>query len=227
MPVAATIKKNVGESGYADVRIGKNIVRIMFKSGVGYELEPDQWEKGRPAGEYNITMTLKGDKIMGVRPTAGTYIMEFKSFGNLVNEIPEPKVQLGGPRQSSDGKKKWYQPDSLAAVTLLEVQSEGRFQGLVVYNNIPYIFSPVQGTNSTKLEARSQKELERVESFLRVSGFDLATEDIPFSVNVLPWLQRRLNEVKRPFLGTIGETGFITSVAELPKELAPKKAKKK
>lgn len=226
MPVIATIKKSFGESGYADVRIGKTSVKVMFDSG-GYEVAHDQWEKGRPAGQYNITMSKDGTKISGVRPIAGTYIMQFEQMGNRIGEYPEPKIQRGGPRQSKDGTKKWFQPDSLVFSTVLTIQSEDRFKGLKVYNSVPYIFSGVPGTNITKLEANSKNELERVEVFLRVAGFDLATNDIPYSPNVLPWMENKLQELGRSFLGTVSEAGFVTSFGDLPVGLAPiKKARK-
>lgn len=223
MPVPVSIKKNIGETGYADVRIAKNLVRIMFSSGTGYEVDPEEWEKGRAAGQYNITMSADGNKIIGVRPVAGTYMLQFLSLGGLVNEVPEPKVQRGGPRQGKDGRH-WIQPDSLVWVTILEVMSEGRFKGLKVYNNVPYIFSAIPGSPYTQLSG-SKSEIERAETFLRVNGFDVTQNDIPYSSNVLPWMEKKLFEDRRPFLGTITEKGFITTLAELPKELTPKTKK--
>ena len=233
MPVTTSIKKNIGESGYADVRPSKKGVRIMFDSGLGFDLEADQWEDGRQSGQYNITLDANNSKIVGVRPIAGTYILDFVGLGNRINELPEPKTQRGGPRQSKDGKKKWFQADSLAFVTVLSVLSEGKYQGLKIYHNVPYIFSPVPGSTGTQLQASGKNELERVETFLRAAGFDLVDQDIPFSGNVLPWLEQTLLGIHKPFMGVLAETGFLNSLSELPKELAagylkklPKKGKK-
>jgi hypothetical protein len=226
MPVPISLRKNFGESGYADVRIGKASIRIMFKSGTGYEVGVDQWDAAHSAGTYNLTMSKDGTKILGVRPIAGTYIFEFVELGNKINGVPELKKVQGGPRQSKDGSKKWFQPDTMGWVVMMEVQSEGKYKGLKVYNNIPYIFSPIPGSPYSQLQG-SKNELERVETFLRVVGFDLLSNDIPFSVNVLPWMEKKLLEVRRPFLGTVDEKGFVNNLAELPSELAPKKKKGK
>lgn len=224
MPVQASIKKNIGEQGYADVRVGKSTVKIMFSSGLAYEVDKEEWEDGRPAGQYNVTMSSDGNKIIGVRPIAGVYIMQFLSLGNRQNELPEVKTQRGGPRQGKDGRK-WFQEDSLAWITILEVMSEGRFEGLKVFHNVPYIFSSVPGTQFTQLIGK-KGEVERIESFLRVAGFDLTSEDIPYSTNVLPWMEKKLFEVRRPFMATINDKGFITDLSELPAGMAPVKKKK-
>lgn len=219
MPVPVSIKKNVGESGYADVRPGKKSVRVMFQSGTGYEVDFDQWTDDRPAGKYNVTMSSDGTKIIGVRPVEGTYILEFVAFGNRGNvDVPEQKIQHGGPRTGKDGKK-WYQEDSLVFVAQVQVKSEGPYEGLSLYMNLPYIFSALPGGN-TELKGR-KGEIERTETFLRVNGFDLAANDIPYSGNVLPWLEKRLQEVAVPFLGTVDSKGWIKDPAPLPKELIP------
>ena len=225
MPVGVSIKKNVGESGYADVRPGKKTVRVMFQSGTGYEVDIDQWADGRPAGQYNITMSSDGTKLFGVRPIAGSYILEFSKFGNRGNvDVPEPKIQRGGPRTGKDGKK-WFQEDSLVFSAAVEVKSEGKYQGLMLYMNLPYIFSPMVG-GGTELKGK-KGEIERTETFLRVNGFDLGQEDIPYSGNVLPWLEGRLQNIAVPFLGTVDEAGWVKDPAQLPKELMPKKKGRK
>ena len=226
MPVQMSIKKNIGESGYADVRPSKKGVRVMFDSGQGFDLDGDQWPGGLAAGMYNITLDKNNSKIFGIRPIAGTYILDFIGMGNRVNELPEPKVQKGGPRQSKDGTKKWFQADSLAFVNVLQVLSEGKYQGLKIYHNVPYIFSPVPGSTGTQLQASGKNELERVETYLRAVGFDLTSQDIPFSGNVLPWLEKTLLDVHKPFMGVLGENGFLSSLSELPKELASSYIKK-
>lgn len=226
MPVPMNLKNNFGESGYADVRLGKASVRVMFQSGTGYEVGLDQWDAARPNGQYNLTMSKDGTKILSIRPTAGTLILQFLEIGNRINEVPEPKIQKGGPRQSKDGKKKWFQPDSLVWSAKVEVLSPGKFKGLTGTVTLPYIFSPIPNSPYTQLSG-SKNELERIEVFFRVNGFDLTSVDIPFSTNVLPWLEKKFVEVRHPFLGTFDEKGFINSPAELDKSLAKEMLKDK
>lgn len=221
-----SIKSNIGQSGYADVRLGKTSVRVTFKDGNVYELAADSWNAAYPSGQYNVTLDKNGTKIIVVRPIAGTYVMEFVEIGNRINEIPEPKIAKGGPRQSKDGKKKWFQEDRLVWTAKVEVL-EGKYAGLNgSITNLAYGFTPIPNSPFSQIQG-SKGELEKLEEFFRVNGFDVTGVDIPYSTNVLPWLEKKLGEVKRPFLGTFNEAGFINELSELPKELAPKKSKKK
>jgi hypothetical protein len=221
--VQMQVKSSVGEQGVADVRIGKNSIRVAFKeSGIVYDLPKDQWEEDRPSGEYGVTLSKDNQKVISLRPVMGTYVFRFLSMGNRVNDIPEPAIQRGGPRQSKDGKKSWFAPDSIVWRTNLEVLSEGRFHGLTVMYSLPYIFAPVVGTPNTQLLANGRRDLETVERFLRATGFDIVSREIPFSTNVLPWLEKDLKSLNVPFLARVNEKGFVESPEILPPELAPK-----
>ena len=222
------VKSNVGDSGYADVRLTKNTVRVSFKdSGISYDLNLDLWDKDRPVGEYNITLSRDNQKFVGVKPIAGSYIFVFDSIGNRVNELPEPAIQRGGPRVSNDGKKRWFQPDSMVWRPLLRVMSEGRFEGLKVMYQLPYIFAAIPGSPNAQLLGSTRRDLEQTEKFLRAVGFDLLNREIPYSINVLPWMEQTLSAASTPFLAKINAKGFMEEPSVLPPELAPKKKVKK
>lgn len=227
--VQRAVKSNIGDSGVADVRVGKNTVKVQFEeSGIVYDLTKEGWKEERGSGKYIATLTKDNKKILSLKPVQGTYIFEFDSFGNRINEIPEPAVQPGGPRQSKDGSKRWFAPDSLVWRVNLKVVSEGLYEGLTVMYQLPYIFAAVPGTPNTQLLGNSRKQLEQVEEFFRAVGFDLVNREIPFSINVLPWLEKTLQQVNTPFLAKINEKGFMSDLSVLPPELNPmnKPAKK-
>lgn len=222
------VKSNIGDSGYAEVRPTKNTLRISFKdSGISYDLPLELWENGRAAGEYNITLSQNNQKILGVKPIAGTYIFAFDSIGNRVNELPEPAIQRGGPRQSKDGKKKWFAPDSMVWRPICKIVSEGKYEGLKVMYQLPYIFAALPGTPNTQLLGTGRRDLEQVASFFQAVGFDLMNREIPYSINVLPWLENTLSNVNTPFLAKVTEKGFMSDLAVLPADLAPKQKKGK
>lgn len=218
-------RKNIGESGYADVRVLKNSIRLVFdESGEGYELELDQWEDKRPGGKYNVTLNGQGTKIIGVRPIAGAYVVQFSGFGNRVNEVPEPKVWRGGVRHKKDGST-WYQADRLMFTLNYKVQSPGnKYDGLTINDFLPYCFERFQGSDLTQLTGR-RGDISKAEKVLGVCGFDFMRIEIPYSSNVLPWLESHLLEIGAVFMTTIGDKGFVDSVSELPEELRGKAKK--
>lgn len=158
---------------------------------------------------------------------AGTYIFAFDSIGNRVNEVPEPAVQRGGPRQSADGKKKWIEPDSMVWRVNCKVLSEGKYEGLRVMYQLPYLFSAVPGSPNTQILGSGRRDLEKVAGFFQAVGFDLMNREIPYSINVLPWLENTLSNVSTPFLAKVTEKGFMTDLSVLPADLAPKSKKAK
>lgn len=226
--VSVSVKKNVGDSGLAKVGIGKNSIRVAFQeSGVNYELPLEEWKDNRPAGEYNVTLTSRNDKILAVKPIEGTYLFKFDSMGNVVNGVPEPAIQRGGPRSSRDGKKKWVAPDQIVWRANLEVVSEGRFEGLTVMYSLPYAFTSDPVSGNTQIVTRGKRDLETLDAFFRVVGFDLAGREIPFSQNVLPWLETEFKKLGTTFMGKVNEAGFVNDLSVVPAELLPKKTTKK
>lgn len=221
------VKKSFGPSGNGKVTIGNKVIRISLDGEV-YELPLDEWEKGRPAGEYNITLGKNFDKIISVRPPApGTHIVRFVEFGNRTNEIPEPKVQRGGPRKSQNGGS-YIAPDKLVFSCILEVCDGSQYDGLRMIDTHTYGFEPVPGTPDTMIMMEGKRDLERFETFMRVQGFNLADMVIPYSSNVLPWLENYMQASAKPFMITTNEKGFVDTRSAVPAHLlAPKKSTKK
>lgn len=235
MPVQFTQKKSFGQSGNADVTVRTKIVTIAFEDGEVYEIARDVWDglsedRPRPSGEYNVLMSKDGNKVISLKPTAGTYVVRFSKFaGGGQTGIPVPRIQRGGARQSSAGGT-YMAPDKMVFDALLEVDSPGhRFDGLNILCILTYGFEQIPGTTFAGITMSGKRDLERIESFFRAAGFDLDL-DIPFSNNVLPWLEGKLKEADRAFMVTTNEKGFIDTIAELPlsmqKAHPPRKAAK-
>lgn len=221
-------KKQLGPQGVANVRVLGKTVNINFETGDVYEVTKEAWGD-HPAGEYIVTLSKDGNKVVGVKPTAGTYIVHLKEFSNRVNGVPEPKIQRGGERTNQKGGK-YFVPDKQVFHALLEVEDEGhRFDGLNILAILPYGFEQLPGTNVAMINVEGSRDMERIELFLRYTGLDFNTE-IPFSINVLPWLEQQLLNANTSFMVTTNKDGFIDSYAPLPTALAnikKKPAKKK
>jgi len=222
MPLGFAQKKQFGPQGMADVKVNAKTVRVMFKdTGDVYEIELDKWPKGRPSGEYRLTMSKPGDKVIGLNPVPGTYLVTFKEFGNRTDGIPQPKIQRGGVRQGKNGK--YIAPDKMVFHANLEVQSEDRFDGLTILSIQAYGFEPLGGTPFATVNIEGKRDLERIELFMRLAGYDF-NKDIPYAPNVLPWLEEELKRARKTFMVTTNEDGFIDSMSEVPAALLPKKA---
>ncbi|HEY6020135.1 MAG TPA: hypothetical protein VIY48_09600 [Candidatus Paceibacterota bacterium] len=219
--MAFRVKSTFGPSGLADVRVTTKGVKVIMQDGNTYELPAGATE--RASGKYNVSLSQDLTKILFMKPIGGTYVVHFKEFGNRVNGIPQHKVQRGGPRQSRDGKKKWVAPDQLVCTVVLEVESDGIYEGLTITKNLPYCFVPSPMGATTDMYD-SPSNLKQWEEFYRAVGLN---EDvaIPYSPNVLPWLERELQD-RGPFMVTTSEKGFVDSFAPIPAELRKAKPKK-
>lgn len=219
-------KKSFGPQGNAKVTVGAKAVRIQLDGEV-YELPVDAWDKNRPNGEYQLTLSKNLDKIMGVRPPSpGTHVVKFVELGNKTNGIPYPKIQRGGPRTSKMGGK-YMAPDKLVFTATLEVVDGGQYDGLRLVDTHTYGFDPVPGSQDAMIVMEGQKDLERFEAFMRAQGIGLADLVIPYAPNVLPWLEQYLQENARPFMITTNDKGFVETRSSVPAHLLPSNGHKK
>lgn len=224
MALQLSQKKQYGPSGIADVKVLAKNVRIAYKDGDVYEIPLEAWDKKRVSGEYRVSLNKTGDKVVGINPLPGTYLVRFKEFSNRTDGIPESKIQRGGPRKGKNGQQ-YMAPDRLVFHAQLEVQSEDRFDGLTILCILPYGFEPLSGTPFATINVTGRRDLERIEQFLRYAGYDF-NKDIPYAPNVLPWLEEDLKRAAKIFMVTTNADGFIDTMAEVPAALLPSAKKK-
>lgn len=234
------IKRNIGKQGEAEVRVLKDNLRVVFPDGDAYVVSKEGWTL--PQGRYSITLNKMGDAIKYVSPPPSrTELVRFAEFANRVGKtdkepgVPEPSIKRGGPRQgvSKSGKPyNYYQEDELAVTARLEIIGDSPYAGLDIIYQFPYAFENVPGTQLTQLTL-TQARLVRLEEFFRLLGFDVAAEEIPWSSNVLPFLEERFKKEGKVFQVTTNDKGFVSQFASIPDFLLPpelvgkKKAKTK
>lgn len=222
MSIATKVKKSVGVSGLAEVRVLKNGARVIFEDGDTYEVSSEGWT--HPTGKYMVTLSQTNDKILFASPPTGTYLVKFREFGNRQNKsednngIPEAFIRRGGPRKGKGGQQ-WFAPDELTVSCKLEVvDPKSPYCGLNIVYSFPYAFENQPGTPFTWITA-SQSRLVRIEEFLRIAGLDMLNENMPYSENVLPWLESRLQDAHKIFSVNLNEKGFVQSLTEIPEYL--------
>ena len=143
-----------------------------------------------------FSLSLDETELFEIRPWDGLHPVKIKEFTRTEEnaDFPEPYVKRGRPGQKRlpNGKiSKWpAPPDELRFTAVLEIMG-GEFKGYTVKYWLPYIFERGEG-NVAKVKTRSTKRLERLQEFLRLAGWDAQNEDIPFSENVLPFLESEL-----------------------------------
>lgn len=219
------VKKSVGTSGVADVRVLKDGLRVIFKDGDIYQVEKGNWGD-RPSGVYSVTLSQTNDKILWVSPPPGiTTLVAFGGFGHRQNDIPEAWIKRGGPRKSPNGGT-YYAQDELSFTVMLVVKDKGPYNGLEIPYVLPYGFENEPGTQMTLINAK-QKALQRLEELFRAVGFNIQQEDIPFSVNVLPWLEKKFLSLGKIFSVTLNDKGYVERVTEIPDYLLPPEIIKK
>ena len=218
-------KKSIGPSGLAEVKVLSKVVRIEFADGDIYEIPLDGWDKARGSGKYVVTLNKGCDKAVGVKPPAGTYLVKFNKFANRIDEIPQTRIQKGRNVVTDTGKK-FTIPDKLVFDALLSVVNHDKYEDLNILLILPYGFEPEPGTPNTIISVSGKRDLENIEKFLRFAGYDF-NKDMPYSPNVLPFLEEDLRRQGKIFMVTIGEKGFIDTMAEVPESLLPKAKKGK
>lgn len=223
------IRRNNGKSGLADVRPLKKSVVVTFDDGDSYDLPMDGWKFDRKAGKYIVTLDRDNTKIRYLNPVGGSYIVKVKRFANRKEDVPQSRIQRGGTYPRRDGKGTFMVPDRLVFDIETEVL-DGFYAGLGINVSLNYAFQrapngPFSDIVDTKVG------LEKIEKFFRACGAgNIAILEIPFSDNVLPWLEKHVLAHSKPFTLVTNEKGYMDSVSELPdglfKEPTKKKAKK-
>lgn len=194
-------KSTIGPKGIAQIIQINNGVRVSFTNDIEANTNPgevfdivgdDVWEEGRPFGMFRVTLNSRKDKIVGVGPMDGTYVMSFLEFGKKdATGTPQPWVMKGGQRTGKNGNT-WYQEPSLKCTPVLVIHSSSmpQYDGLKVYGLLPYIFE--RDDDGTAYYTGGNWDMEILEFFLTSAGFDFANDEIQYSGNILPELQTLL-----------------------------------
>lgn len=227
MPIEMQEQKSFGPSGIAEVRVLANKVKIIFQAdGDIYEIGLDGWPEGRPAGNYFIGLNKERTKASIIRPMAGTYFLKFKEFKRQgQSELPEPHIQRGGPRKGKNNST-WWADDELRYTAVMEVQFDPMYSGLTVTKSIPYIWTPKAGTNEAMLVGKPRAVTDN-DKFLRTAGLNFLTDSVYYTPNVLPQLERLLQERGVIFQGVVSDKGFLDDVTSTPAGWMPPVVAKK
>lgn len=244
MAIRTKNKSSNGMKGLAEVRVLADYIRVIFKAdGDTYQVKKDGWD--RESGVYSVTLNKANDEIAFASPPSRSepYLVKFLEFSNRVGAsennpgVPEPKIDPGGPRQGKNGQT-YYAEDRLVARAKLVVVEKGPYKGLNIVYTLPYIFTQDDLVPTLTMFEGTAGQRKVLEDFLQITGLDMVNDEIPWSGNILPWLEARLQAANKIFSVRLNEKGFVAKdgIAPIPAYLitpemlgeeAPKKASAK
>lgn len=219
MAIRSKNKTNNGMKGLAEVRVLAEKIRVIFKAdGDTYDLRKDGWD--RESGVYNITLNKANDEIAFASPPGRDepYLAKFLEFSNRVGAsesnpgVPEPKIDPGGPRQGKNGQTYYAEDRLVFRAKLVVVGGDAAtlpYKGLNVIYTLPYIFAQDDLVPTLTMFEGTAGQRKVLEDFLRLNGLDMVNDDIPWSGNVLPWLEARLQAANKILSVRLNEKGFI------------------
>jgi hypothetical protein len=200
--------------GIADVRVRDDAeLIIQFEDGDKYTVPYDMSAVGLvDDGKYRVSLSSDGSQLFGITPAAGTYIVRYAGMVASKGELPTPKLIEGGPRKTRDGKKSWNAPDYMAFTVLLRIVSANCKRMTIPYQ-LNYSFEQYKDTDETSIPLGT-KQYERTATFLQLAGMDFNVDSIPFSENVLPYLDKLFGDKNNKFQVVL-KNGYVDQAFEL------------
>ena len=180
-----------------------NKFKVTFEDGFAKVFDKSDCPDATKKGNWFVTLTSEGDGIMGLRPNNAMCKAKFSQFVAGEDDIPVPFLK----------ESKFGGDDYLAFIALLSLG--GEYKGMVQPFFMIYKFAEYDGNLVIKGTGRSADMLQ---GFLEACG--VWDQDIPFSDNVLPTLQKMILVESKVFGLTIKD-GWVDSIMELPNQTEP------
>lgn len=215
MSIPTEVRGGTYMRGLAEVRVIDDAeLRIKFDEIEGvYTVPYDMGTVGMVEnGIYRVSLSSDGSQLFGIVPAKGTYVVRYGGMVSSNGELPAPKEIKGGPRKTKDGKKTWTAPDYLAFTVLLRVLSANCKKMTIPYQ-LHYTFERYRDTDETVIPLGT-KNFERTATFLQLAGLDFSKDSIPFSDNVLPFLDKLFHERNTRF-NIVMKNGYVDEVFEI------------
>ena len=212
--------KNTSNRFIGTMVVGRNAVTFQATDGQRYEFSKLDGVSPNvplpPVGTripYCLVTTNKNSELMySFGPSRGTHIVRFKRFTAREGVDPAPKVRAGGPRTRKDGRS-WYADDKLVFTALFEIVT-GDFAGCELIHSLDYIFE--RDMDGTTFLNGGRAQVQSVEAFLQLVGFDVNNDSLTFTPNVLPDLEDILQERAEEHVFQVEvEDGWTKNISEL------------
>lgn len=196
---------------------GGKIVVVFTEDNKRYmDVTMEKIPEGLVSGDkYQVRLNSTGTEMYSIRPVKCTAVAVFERFTAKKDEPPQPKVQQGGPRNGSKGT--WYAKDKLIFTALFKIVSK-KYRGMEIAYPLDYTFKQWENSTDTVIPTGS-KNKDKVVTFLETTGWDAATDEIPYSENVLPFLEKLLKARNKQVLLAVNDKGYIDSLSPFSNDL--------
>ncbi len=229
--VQTKTKSSRGPSGVATLRVmAKHVIVVL--DGDEYSFNKDSEKvpeallnapiaKNSAAFDASVTISARGDQLFNVRPADGSHVVKFKNFTHKKDSPPVPKL-IAAKFVPTD-KGGFTIDEHLQCTAIFEIVG-GKFKGMDLIYTMWYLWED-DGTGVALLEGFPKKLKENTD-FLNEVGLD--KEDvIPFSDNVLPYLEELILGYDGELIATLNGKGWIDNIGPLPGGVTFKTPKKK
>jgi len=211
MPIPAS-KGSKGSNGVAEVTVTSTKVRVVFEESaqvidVLREDAPDYMVSGRQI----VSLSGDNNKIFSAKPLGGSHFCKFIGFWSRDGEPPTPKKVEARSGTSAAGKP-YKIPEHLEFTALFEIQKPKRWLRYQLSMNLFYAFSEYEG-EITQIKGNGSQKLEET---LEVIGLNFTTDNIPFSENVLPFLENLLISRNKTVVISVTPKGWVDSIVSSP-----------
>jgi hypothetical protein len=242
MATEVEVKQVYGKNGKANVRVVGSKVKIMFEdeNGAAREFGIDDVPEGiETINGVSVSLNAGGDKVYGIRPWDGNHILRFKRFvrdqEGFVNikHREAREVKLAPTTEFPHGRK-WTEPNRLTFTAILGVETPG-MAWMEAALTLDHIFE--KASNGMMKLVGAPGYIRTMQNFMQLSGYDFASDSLPYGDTLLDELEELLIERDQPFMGTF-DKGWLKNktLSSAPvgsaakkktvKKAAPKKAKK-
>lgn len=186
---------------------GKTFVRVTFEDdNKSYDIRKtsDNVPEYYLDGKFVVKLSPDKSKIDSMSPYSGQFEGMVKEFVHRENELPAPQTNT---------KAKW--PYEYFAV-LIEITSPEKYAGMVVYIQLHYRFEPADFEWKGKQVEIAAIPISKARSVEMLDNFIMATKavakgPIPYSDNILPYLQKRIMRESAKFTFTMKD-GWIDHI---------------
>jgi len=207
-----------GRSGVANVIISGERVHLTFEDNdqaitCFLSDAPSYIRQGRQA----VTLNSNNTEIYGARPVGGTHRCIFAGFA--AREGEPPTIREVAAKSGVSSKNKSYKiPAHLEFTALFDVIA-GKWKNYRLVYNLNYNFSRYDpDDDADDASAITMITGEKLASFLEICGMDFDSDSIPWSDNVLVFLEKLLASRKRPVAISLNENGWVKDIGEIPEE---------
>ena len=199
---------------------GKAIVSLLPSGQVQVSLDGTLYTFPQEAcpsplipGEMYVSLSSNLDQLYDCRPWQGTFFAKFVGFSRSEEGAqPEPYLKPGGMRKNSKTGRTFWVDDALKFTAKFMVVN-GPHRGITYIYPMFYVFRQYENTNETMLYGGKARGY--VETFLSLHGFNLEKDTIPWSDNVLPYIEHFILQ-KNKFVTLTVLKGWISQLGDLP-----------